>query len=99
MFFKWNAISERDGTPYKRARRSRSTSPSAAQADLRQAPRTRPLIDQATNGRPISIKTSGHGFVSNAEKSAIVANSVNNKLDQKNKAIRKTAIEQCACIR
>jgi len=30
---------------------------------LRQAPRTSPLIAKATNGRPMSMKTSGHGFV------------------------------------
>ena len=53
---------------------------------LRQAPRTSPLIEKATNGRPMSIKISGHGFVSKAENKAIVACSTNKKPNQQTNA-------------
>src|SRR5437667_328244 len=49
---------------------------------LRQAPSTRPLIEQATNGRPLSIKISGQGFVSKADNTAIVACSTKRKPDK-----------------
>src|SRR2546429_10009377 len=48
---------------------------------------TRPLIAKATNGRPMSIKMSGHGFVSNAENTAIVQYSTNKNANQQRSAI------------
>ncbi len=55
----------------------------------RQAPRTRPLTAKPTNGRPMSIKMSGHGFVSNAENAEMVAYSTNKKANQQIIAIFK----------
>src|SRR6266487_6237602 len=54
---------------------------------LRQAPSTSPLIAKATNGRPMSIKTSGHGFVSKAENTAIVEYSTKRNANQHSSAI------------
>src|SRR5881392_71581 len=54
---------------------------------LRQAPRTRPLIAKATNGRPMSIKMSGQGFVSKAENTEMVAYSMNKNANQQASAI------------
>src|SRR5439155_8324184 len=52
-----------------------------------QAQRTRPLIEKATNGRPMSIKINGQGFVSKAENTAMVACSTNKKPNQQSSAI------------
>src|SRR5206468_6846116 len=49
---------------------------------LRQAPRTRPLIAMPSRGRPMSIQISGHGLVSNAENTEMVAYSINTKANQ-----------------
>src|SRR5439155_18391109 len=59
---------------------------------LRQAPRTRRLIEKATNVRPMSIKISGQGFVSKAENTAIVACSTKRKPNQQTNAIFNPAI-------
>ncbi len=53
----------------------------------RHAPRTRPLSAKATNGRPMLMKTSGHGFVSNAENAEIVEYSTNRNANQQTIAI------------
>src|SRR6266568_8247512 len=58
---------------------------------LRHAPRTRPLIAKATNGRPMSMKTSGQGFVSKAEKAEIVEYSTKRNANQQTIAIFKPA--------
>src|SRR5207245_1220580 len=57
------------------------------QLPLRQAPRTSPLIEKATNGLPMSIKMSGQRFVSKAENTAMVACSTNKKPNQQTSAI------------
>jgi hypothetical protein len=54
---------------------------------LRQAPRTSPLTAKPTNGRPMSIKTSGHGFVSKAENTEMVAYSANKNANQQTRGI------------
>ena len=51
-----------------------------------------PLIAKATNGRPMSIKISGQGFVSKAENTAIVACSMKRNANQHTSAIFKPAI-------
>ena len=56
-------------------------------ARLRQAPRTRPLIENATSDRPMSIRMSGQGLVSKAENTAMVACSTNKKPNQQASAI------------
>ena len=66
---------------------------------LRQAPRMMPLIAKPTNGRPMSIKTSGHGFVSNAENTAIVEYSTNKNANQHSSAIFKPAAALVALSR
>src|SRR6266446_847706 len=58
---------------------------------LRQAPRTMPLIAKPTNGRPMSINTSGHGFVSKAENTQMVAYSTNKNANQQTSATFKPA--------
>src|SRR6266568_1371317 len=58
---------------------------------LRHAPRTRPLIAKATNGRPMSMKTSGQGFVSKAENAEIVEYSTKRNANQQTIAIFKPA--------
>src|SRR6266550_1414041 len=64
-------------------------------ARLRQAPNTSPLIAKATNGRPISIKISGQGFVSKAENTA-VAYSTKRNANQHRSAIFNPAIALAA---
>src|SRR5437867_19227 len=66
---------------------------------LRQAPSTRPLIENPTNGRPMSIKISGQGFVSKAENKAMVACSTNKKPNQQTSAIFRPAIAFVTFIR
>jgi hypothetical protein len=56
---------------------------------LRQPPRTSPLMANATNGRPMSMKTRGHGFVSKAENTEMVAYSTNKNPNQQMSAIFK----------
>jgi hypothetical protein len=64
-----------------------------------QAPRTRPLIEKATNGRPMSIKISGQGFVSKAENTAIVEYSTKRNANQHRSAIFNPAIALAALSR
>src|SRR5438477_11613346 len=65
----------------------------------RQAPRTRPLTAKPTNGRPMSRKTSGHGFVSKAENTEMVAYSTNKKANQQISATLKPATAFAALTR
>ena len=68
-------------------------------ARFRKAPRTRPLIEKATNGRPMSIKISGHGFVSKAENTAIVEYSTKRNANQHRSAILNPASALAALTR
>jgi hypothetical protein len=56
-------------------------------ARLRQAPRMRPLIANPSKGRPMSMQISGHGFVSKAENTEMVAYSMNKNANQQARAI------------
>src|SRR6266403_985390 len=68
-------------------------------ARLRQAPSTSPLIAKAMSGRPMSMKTSGHGFVSKAENTAIVAYSTKRNANQHKSAIFNPAMALAALSR
>ena len=50
-----------------------------------------PLIANPSSGRPMSMQTSGQGFVSKAEKTEIVAYSTNKNANQQTSAIFKPA--------
>ena len=53
----------------------------------RHAPRTMPLMAKARKGRPMLMRISGHGFVSNAENTAMVVYSTNKNANQQTIAI------------
>lgn len=48
----------------------------------RHLPRTKPLIAMPSSGLPMSMQMSGHGFVSNAENTEMVAYSMKTKANQ-----------------
>src|SRR6266699_5895385 len=54
---------------------------------LRHAPRTTPLMAKARKGRPMLMRISGHGFVSNAENTAMVVYCTNKNANQQLSAI------------
>src|SRR5216684_3852766 len=68
-------------------------------ADLRQAPRTRPLIAKPRSGRPMSMQMSGQGFVSKAENTEMVAYSTNKNANQQMSATPKPQTARSALSR